>query len=66
MIIVEVNGFFMVRNFSMFYSRKKKKRFILGDRKHMNEAKKHVHDFYKDLLVTIDDDIPHQSLSIVQ
>jgi hypothetical protein len=65
MIIVEVNGFFMVRNFSMFYSRKKK-RFILGDRKHMNEAKKHVQDFYKDLLVTIDDDIPHQSLSIVQ
>jgi hypothetical protein len=29
--------------------------FILGDRKHVNDARKHVQDFYKDLLVTIDD-----------
>lgn len=28
---------------------------FLGDRKHFNDAKKNVQDFYKDLLVTIED-----------
>jgi len=27
----------------------------IGDRQHLNEAKKNVQDFYKDLLITIDD-----------
>lgn len=29
--------------------------FHLGDRKHLDEAKQNVQDFYKDLLVTIED-----------
>ncbi len=28
---------------------------FLGDRKHLNEAKKAAHDFYKDLTVTVED-----------
>jgi hypothetical protein len=32
---------------------------ILGDHKHLNEAKKNAQDFYKDLSVTIED-IHHQ------
>jgi len=28
---------------------------VLGDRKHLNEAKKNTQDFYKDLPITIED-----------
>jgi hypothetical protein len=35
-----------------------------GDRKHLNDAKKHVQEFYKDLDVTLED-VPQRSVSIV-
>ncbi|CAF3804404.1 unnamed protein product [Adineta steineri] len=36
-----------------------------GDRKHLNDAKKHVQEFYKDLSITIEDEPPHKVVSIV-
>jgi len=35
-----------------------------GDRKHLNDAKRNAQDFYKDLLVTIED-VPQKTISIV-
>lgn len=37
---------------------------ILGDRKHLNDVKKYIQDFYKDLLITIED-IPQKKVLIV-
>ena len=54
MIIVKVNGSFMVCSmkftFLLLFSSIR-----LGDRKHLNDVKKHTQDFYKDLPVTIED-----------
>lgn len=65
LIIVEVNGFFMV-SFLFLFIRYNKSLYIYisGDRKHLNDAKKHVQDFYRDLIITIDD-IPQKPVIII-
>jgi hypothetical protein len=50
--IAMVNGYFMVSLFCIF---SRMSDCVLGDRKHLNEAKKNAQDFYKDLPVTIED-----------
>ena len=57
-----VNGLFTVR--SLLSHDRHVSLLLLGDRKHLNEAKKSIHDYYRDLPVTMED-LHQRTVSIV-